>query len=121
MPVFDEVENVPMGIRFEDEVATDEDGDVHQATFILPADMIVDKDTGEVLGKVNKAEGKETEMKEDLAVEQKQATRERQATLLRLRDTVRNTSDSDITVLTPMELAGMVLAAQCSAKAYLER
>ena len=81
MPVFDEVQGVPMGISFEDEVASDEDGDVHQATFILPVDMLVDKDTGEVLGKENKAEGKETEVSEDLAVEQKQATRERQATL----------------------------------------
>ena len=121
MPVFAEVEGVPMGLRFEDEVLTDEDGDVHQATFILPVGMLVDKDTGEVLGKSNEAEGKETAVKEDLAVEQRQATREKQSTLQRLRDTVRNTSDEDIVRLTEVQLVGMLQAAQVASNEYLNR
>ena len=119
-PVFEEVDGVAVGMHFAPEVDTDSDGDVKQPTFILPAGIIIDEETGERLGKENPQMGAKTEMSEDLAVEQKQGTRERISTAMRLRETIRDVSDHDITLLTATELVGIVNAAQHTARAYLE-
>ena len=120
-PVFEEIdESGAVGLQFQPEVDSDEDGQVDQTTFILPLGILIDEKSGEALGEENTGVGAKTEMAEDLIEEKKQASRTRESMALRLRDTIPNTSDQDIVRLTPTELMETVLAAKDSALQYVE-